>query len=202
MDKIPLERQVVYFGVAALLPLLFVAIYLFSSFGQLRSSLVEIDAIEQKLLTHHHRGMRNSLTRDRFRGADSMYLNKYLEPLPLLKRELTSLEDLIAHEPTLPNKEVVQRVEFLKESNSLAFAEGVVQTLGEIRETIERLVHPVEIDERDLHTLLTLIEGEGAPAERPQLLVTEFRLDRKESSLGSELFRLDMKLLKREYSTR
>jgi hypothetical protein len=199
MAGIPIKRLLLYLGVLIMMPL-FLALYSLASMaGTLRDAKWEMASMEQRLITQRHRGMRNSATRDKYRGTDPLYLNKRLEPLPLLEEETIALHDLIQHEPSLPNKEVLQRYEFLQsEENRLSFAEGVVQGHGDLRETVERLSHPVEIHGGDLQMILQLIEGEE---NRPHLLVTDFRLDKKRVATGGEVFLLDIKLLKREYSS-
>lgn len=202
MRGVPPGRLVVYFGLLCLLPLLFVGFFLVDECSKQRGARLEMGAIEHRLIAQRHRGMRNASTRERFSGADPMYLNQVLEPYSLLERERAALEELVEHEPSLPNKEVLQRYEFLSSGrNALSFAEGVVQSAGDLRETVESLTHPVEIDGEDLNELLLLLEGDTSPG-RPQLLVTEFRLERKELASLNEVFVLDVKLLKREYADR
>ena len=72
------------------------------------------------------------------------------------------------------------------------------------QETIETLAHPVEVDNSDILKILSRIEGvslhDEKPLEtRPQLIITDFRIDRKKPSLY-EVYALNIKILKREYT--
>lgn len=98
-----------------------------------------------------------------------------------------------------------KRLEFLTgTSNDLTFTEGVVQSNPIFQETTETLVHPVEIDTKDLRTILAKIEGttignETPSPNRPQLIILDFKLEKKHVTDKNEVFLLNLKLLKREF---
>ncbi len=66
-------------------------------------------------------------------------------------------------------------------------------------------MHPVEVNVSDLKKILTLIEGrkigefETGP-QKPQLMILDFKLEKKNIRENNEVFDLNMKLLKREFS--
>jgi len=199
MKGVPAGRLFVYLALLFALPLFFAVSKVHSEWRRWIDGRYEMERIEQRLLSHQARGVRNQQVRERYLGADPIYLTRALEPYPLLGRELSALQKLVENEPSLPNKEVLQRYDFLRSGkNRLSFAESAVQSGGDVRETIESLKAPVEVDLQNLVDLLELIEGESL-LQKPQLLVTEFRLDRKETTPGNEVFVVDLKLLKREY---
>lgn len=96
-------------------------------------------------------------------------------------------------------------MEFLtSEGNSLVFSEGVVQTFPLFQETTETLVHPVEVNATDIQKILARIEGLkihefSSGPHRPQLLITDFKLDKKKVNDKSEVYLLNLKLIKREF---
>lgn len=204
-DPIPLHRLLLYTCLLLLAPLALVAIQTQSKLKQLSVVREELAVAQRRILTQQQRGLRNARTRMQYEGADHYYVAHQLEPLPLLVRETAALHTLIEHEPSLPNKEVVRRFEMLRGGgNQLRFTESSVHTSAGLRETVESLNRPVEIDQDDLNHLLALIEGTplgdcNPPAARPHLLVTDLSLTRKQLEGGNEVFLFDVKLLKREY---
>lgn len=88
--------------------------------------------------------------------------------------------------------------------NELIFSEGVVQSFPLFQETVETLVHPVEVNAGDLQKILARIEGiemggiKTGP-NRLQLLIIEFKLDKKAIHDKNEVFQLNLKLVKREF---
>lgn len=103
------------------------------------------------------------------------------------------------------DENIKKRLEFLQSGgNTLVFSEGVVQSNPFFQEVLETLVHPVEVDADDIREILAKIEGipirNYAPGpNRPQLIVLEFKIDKKQMSEKNEIYLLNMKLLKREF---
>ena len=74
-----------------------------------------------------------------------------------------------------------------------------------MKEVEEKQRHPVQMDESDLKQILSLIEDLPVDsflpsAGSPQLLIKEFRLKKQETPLHTEVFEVEMDLLKREFS--
>ena len=93
--------------------------------------------------------------------------------------------------------ELEHRLSFLRsEQNRLVFTETKTQTSPQCKETHETQRHPIELNETDLKRLLTVIEEipPGSTTCRPQLVVTNFHLTRKDHT-----FTLELNLLKREF---
>ena len=161
-------------------------------------SVLEID-----ILTKEKKQAENKSVRALYRESDHFYIDKYLEPLPLLQKEVASIETLF-DKPVPFSEPLKKRYEFLTAGqNEIRFIEGQVKSYPTFQETMETLSHPVEVDLDDLKRLLTLIEGSNlsdlSPEGRPHLLITDLKLEKKEGLNGREHFQLFLKLLKREY---
>ena len=142
----------------------------------------------------------------RYSHPDPYFLGRRIEALPLLQREQKMLENLYKHPALADKQRTKERLEFLKsDQNRLAFAEEAIRSTSRMKETEEKQRHPVEIDEEDLKQLLSLIEDipigpYSPPDNRPQILITDFRLDKKQSPFHTPVLQIDMKLLTREFS--
>lgn len=147
------------------------------------------------------------IVREHFRGADHFYIDKHLETLSFLESEAETLQKLVNNKYFAGDENVKKRLEFiLGPSNDLLFSEGNVQSYPFFQETISSLVHPVEVNLEDLKEILALVEGSQIGPykpgpNRPQLIIIDFKLDRKEATEKNEVFLLNMKLLKREYTS-
>lgn len=147
----------------------------------------------------------NMSVRAHFRDADHFYIDKYLETLTFLEPEIEGLQKLLTNKNLADDEQIKKRLEHLTgPGNSMVFSEGVVQSSPIFQETTETLVHPVEINGADLQKVLAKIEGTqigsfSPAAHRPQLLILDFKLDRKSVNEKNEVFLLNLKLLKREF---
>jgi hypothetical protein len=143
---------------------------------------------------------------NRYNHADPYFLDHKIETLRLLEKERQTIQTLINHPATAQKKQLLERLAFLSgKENTLSFTEQNPRSSHLIKETEEKQHHLVEVDEEDLKTLLALIEDRPIethlPEENPpQLLIEQFHLQRTVSPIGTEVFLLDMSLLKREFS--
>jgi hypothetical protein len=140
--------------------------------------------------------------------SDPYFLDKEIESLCFLNQEKEKLKGWLAH-PAVPNKEkLLRRLQFLESAeNRLSFAEEEIQTSKICKETKEKQRVPIEVDAQDLKTLIHLIEEfqmnpflDAGQHARPQLLITEFSMARKNTLLQNEVFEIKMDLLKREFN--
>jgi hypothetical protein len=137
----------------------------------------------------------------RYSNFEPYFIDQDLEALPLLQKNLCELRVMKNH-PACKNREtVLKRIEFLEgPENRLSFAEENIRSSKRVKETEERLLHPVEIETDDLEHLLSLIEdvaiGGYVPNQSsPQLIVQDFILKKKNTAL----YELNLTLLKREF---
>ncbi|MGK5594545.1 MAG: hypothetical protein ACSNEK_04220 [Parachlamydiaceae bacterium] len=205
LQNIPFQRMLIYVMVLCLIPFLFVLLQFYAKLGSINDLEARLDRVQHLALVQEKRQANNISVINHFKDADHFYIDKHLETLIFLEPEIEALQKIVNHK-NLPEDEIIKkRLELLTGGgNSLKFSEGVVQTFPQFQETAETLIHPVEINVTDLQKILTRVEGIsiGAfdpPPNRPQLIVLEFKLDKKRAADKNEVFILNMKLLKREF---
>jgi len=207
MSNIPQSRLILYLMVAGIVPILFIFSHFLSSLNSLDELKNTISHVEQLALTKERKQSMNILTREHFRNADHFYIDKHLETLSFLEPEIEALQKVVNNKYFAGDESVKRRLEFLTgPTNCLLFSEGNIQAYPFFQETTASLVHPVEINHEDLKELLSLIEGYNIGSykpgpKRPQLIILDFKLDKKEPTENNEVFQLNLKLLKREYSS-
>lgn len=205
LSRIPLSKALLYGCLAGLLPIFIVVMLFFSQKSQLNDLESTLESIQYQAFNKEKKQALNMMVRQHFHDADHFYIDKHLETLVFLEPEIEMLQKIVNDKNFADDERIKRRLELLTtQANSLVFSEGVVQTFPLFQETVETLVHPVEINTDDLKKILAAIEGveigEFAPKDhRPQLLVLEFKLDKKKVYEKNEVFVLNMKLLKREF---
>ena len=144
-------------------------------------------------------------------NSDPYFLDKEIESLGFLTHEKTQLKGWLSH-PAIANKEKLsRRLHFLENGeNRLSFSEEEIQVSKTCKETMEKQRYPIEIDPNDLQKLLSLVEEtaniENSADEklsstkgRPQLMICNFSMSKKNTPLQNEVFEITMDLLKREF---
>ena len=204
IDSISPKRLFIYLSTLLILPLVFIFHYFSSEAGRIEMMQEGLSFLESEILLKEKKQAENKAVRALFSDSDHFYIDKYLEPLSLLRKEVLAIETLF-EKPVPLSEPIKRRFEFLTSGqNEIRFVEGQVKSYPSFQETVETLTHSVEIDLDDLKKLLTLIEGsslssEPIPTGRPHLLIIDFKIDKKEGLNGREHFLLNLKLLKREY---
>lgn len=204
-SSIPQKRLLLYLMLAGLVPIAFAWLTLSSqldSAAELENSLLRIQSqaysLESKQST-------NMAVRQHYRDADHFYIDKNLESLTLLEPEIESLRNMTTNPNFNDDENIKRRLETLSgPGNRLSFAEGVVQSSPVFQEVTETVVHSVEINVNDLRHILCLVEGIAIgnctpPPNRPQLIVLDFKIDKKNVTEKNETYLLNLKLLKREF---
>lgn len=206
MKNIPQGRALVYIMLFSLLPSLFASVYIWMKLGTLSGIESELSSVKEHAFLKEKRQAVNQNLQNFYKDADHFYIDKQLETLTFLEPEVEALQKL-SSQKNIPEDEVLKkRLDKLSgPENSLTFTEGVVQNYGAFQETTETLSHPVEVNVADLYKILTRVEGvalngDTPPEGRPQLIVLDFRLEKKKSLDANEVYQLNMKLLKREFS--
>lgn len=203
--NIPIDRAIVYLVSLGLLPLFFVAFMFMSQINELEEFQEAVESIRQQATIKERKQALNMGVRNHFREADHFYIDKYLETLVFLEPEIEQLQKIVKDKNFTDDERIKKRLEFLtSQGNSLAFSEGVVQSFPLFQETTETLVHPVEVNTSDIQKILSRIEGvklgQYTPGlNRPQLVITEFKLDKKKLTDQNEVYLLNLKLIKREF---
>lgn len=204
-SNIPQKRLLIYIMIAGLIPFFLV----FMNFLNQQATVSAIDSNIQMIgmmgANIEKKQALNIAVRNNYLDADHFYIDKNVENLQFLTPEIEGLEKVMTNKNYPDDENVKKRLEFLQSGgNTLVFSEGVVQSNPFFQEVLETLVHPVEVDADDIREILAKIEGipirNYAPGpNRPQLIVLEFKIDKKQMSEKNEIYLLNMKLLKREF---
>lgn len=203
-NSIPHSRLLLYALLLGLLPIILACGYFFAKRADVISIGNDVQSLREMALIREKKQALNMAVKENYRSNDHFYIDKNIESLTLMETEIEALQKILRQSHYVENETLKKRLEFLTTNNSLVFSEGVVQAYPYFRETVETLVHPVEIDASDLEKILSKIEGipigSYTPGPNPpQLLITEFKLDRKQTPEKNEVFTLSLKLIKREY---
>lgn len=205
LQGIPFQRALLYAMILCLIPLFFALGNFYSKLNSLDTLEAKLEQVQHLALVQEKRQANNITIINHYRDADHFYIDKNLETLTFLEPEVEALQKIVSHKNFPDDETIKKRLEFLTgPGNSLRFTEGVVQTFPQFQETTETLVHPVEVNIADLQKILARVEGleigSNKPAlNRPQLIVLDFKLEKKKSLDKNEIFLLNMKLLKREF---
>lgn len=205
LKNIPLPRAVLYLVLLGFIPFIFVGLLFISQNNHLEELQGMIQNVQHQAFVKEKRQALNLAVRQHFKDADHFYIDKYLETLVFLEPEVEILQKIAADKNFNDDERIKKRLEFLtSQNNTLVFSEGVVQSFPLFQETNETLVHPVEVNATDIQKVLSRIEGISIGSftpgpHRPQLIITEFKLDKKKINDKNEVFLLNLKLLKREF---
>lgn len=204
-SSIPQKRLLLYFMLAGLIPLVIAWISYASRSASISNLENQILHIQEQAYNREKKQAVNMAVRNHFRDAEHFYIDKHLETLTFLEPEIESLKGMLSN-PNFPEDEnIKKRLEILTgSSNGMVFTEGVVQSTPLFQEVTETLVHPIEINTQDLQQILCRIEGIAIgnctpPTNRPQLIILDFKIDKKTVSEKNQVFMLNLKLLKREF---
>lgn len=206
LPNIPQKRLIAYLMVAGALPVFFVLFHLFGKMGELDQLDLRLEEVHQQAFVRERKQSLNMIVRRHYQEADRFYIDKQLETLSFLGPEIEMLQKLVNNKYFAGDETVKKRLDYLAgPDNKLLFSESNVQKYPLFQETVVALVHPVEVNLDDLKKILALVEGESIgpyhPApHRPQLIVLDFKLDKKEPTENNDVFQLNLKLLKRDFN--
>lgn len=194
-------RPSFFFALVAF-PILAAALFLFLEYTKLQDLQERFSKAARKEKIASQRKERKERFLQRYSHANPYFLDQQIESFPLLQKEKQRLESLL-HHPGFPNHQSFKdRLHFLSE-NRLAFAEENIRTSSQIKEVDEKQRHPVQMDEGDLQKILSLLEDlptDPLLHERPQIVIKDFRLKKQQTPLQTEVFEVEMDLLKREFT--
>lgn len=203
--NIPVSRLILYLLSIGLLPFILILFLFSSKTSELEEFKNHLETVQHQAFLKEKKQAVNLAVCQHFRDADHFYIDKYLETLVFLEPEIEQLQKIVQDRNFADDDRIKKRLEFLtSEANSLVFSEGVVQSYPLFQETSETLVHPVEVNASDIKKILARIEsvkmGEFTPGlNSPQLVVIEFKLDKKKVNDKTEVYLLNLKLAKREF---
>ncbi|MDP1836452.1 MAG: hypothetical protein Q8K75_11085 [Chlamydiales bacterium] len=202
-EGISQSRMLVYIMAACLLPILLVAYQYRSTNTQLERLTSRIETIQQQAFLLEQKLTPNRAVQAAFRDADRFYLDKYVENIQLLESEIAMLEKIVKDPIVPPDPQLVSRLDALRK-NTIQFSEGTVESYPFFKEVPDSLARAVEVDDGDIQEIISRIEGisigkyEPGP-NRPQMIITDFKLERKTGQRQSLLYSLNIKMIKREF---
>lgn len=209
-SNIPQSRIILYLIIAGLVPIVFVATNLISKKNKVENLHKSLEYVKQFALDRKGKQSSNVTVIEHYKESDHFYIDKHLETLSFLDPEIETLQKIVNNKYFAGDENIKKRLEFLTgPGNALRFSEESVQTYPPgkkpvFQETTASLVQKVELNLTDLKELLSLIEGEPIGPfkpgpNRPQFIILDFKLEKKEVTKNNDIFQLNMKLLKREY---
>jgi hypothetical protein len=203
-QKIPKNRLIVYVVILGALPLILAFYHFFLKSGEINDLSERIDLTKESILNYEGRQSNNIAIRNSFKNSDHFYIDKQLEPLIFLRPEIEQLKKITQNKNFISDKEIEKRLYFLKNENHMTFSEGVVESTPFFQEVTETLTKPVEVNTEDIQKILIRIENqkmaeEELPNNPPQLIILDFKLDKKITTGKPDTFLLNLKLLKREF---
>jgi len=204
-DKIPKSRLLLYTMILGVLPVLFVLGYLWNESRTIDQLRMRIESVESKAISYKQRQSVNLAVIDHYRDADHFYIDKYIEILTFLEPEIEAIQKIVNNKNFPGDANIKKRYDFLTgSSNSIVFTEGIVESFPLYQETTETMTHPIEVNVADIKKILARVEGGEIGSykpgpNRPQLIILDFKIEKKKQENENEIFNLNMKLLKREY---
>jgi hypothetical protein len=201
---IPISRAILYFLLLGAIPL-FCVFFAYSSQCDLQQSLhMRLSEACIQVTNQNYKECYSKLIRQTFQDKDHFYLEKQVGTITPLSQEITALQKMLAggfH----PDEEAMRRrlTILTGPENALTFSESAEKSYAALKETQVQLSRSVEVDIQDVRKILARIEGvqigpDEANASRPHLIITDFKIDKKKG-LHSEVYLLNLKILKREY---
>lgn len=203
-SNIPQKRLMLYIILLGAIPFLLLVFNFMSNLNAITSIENMISNVRDTAQTKEMKQAVNNAVRNNFRDADHFYIDKQIETLVFLEPEIESLQKVISNKNFPDDENIKKRLEFLTGSNNMVFTEGVVQSNPYFQETTETLVHPIEVNVKDISEILAKVEGidigqKTSGPNRPQLIILDFKLDKKHVTEKNDVFVLNLKLLKREF---
>ncbi len=195
-------RPVFFFAMIAM-PFILAGFFLSREASRLQTLKERFAAAARKEQLAMERKHRKERFIHRYSHTNPYFLDQVIESLPLLQAEREKIDSLLNHPAFPESTPLKERLSFIRE-NRLAFREEKIETSKEMKEIQEVQQHPVQMDETDLKQILALvedipIEGNFPKTNAPQLLIKDFRLKKLETPLYTEVFEVEMDLIKREF---
>lgn len=182
-----------------LLPLILIAFQAFASYSKWSTAALEVEEVYLSILEQRQKNAMNQALSQKFQGKEPKFLEKEVEPFPLLTDERKRLTNHLETYTFISTAPLQERLKELETQNKLLFNEKGKTKYPRFLETTQTLAAPVEVDGDDLLELLALLEGSEKVQERPLIQITDFSLSRKESRQDQLSYQLMLKLVQRDF---
>jgi len=200
IPQLPLKRALVYGVLLCCLPLFFISCFFLKERKKWGLLSHQLQYTSHLSLSKAKKQSINNLVRKQFAKFDPLYIEHQLQSQIFLTKEIKSLENLMQSPHYTGLEALEKRLAFLKEGgNRMIFDVQKEHKATGIAENIEVMRHPVEVDAEDLRKLLGIIE-EDHPL-KPQLVIRDFQITKKEKPSGQEVFELSLSMIQREYES-
>ena len=194
-----------FFFILVSLPLLLTGIY---TLGK-RLEMSNLEDLFESTLVKASKSLNKRSSKEHFFARYSnplpYFLDQNIESLVLLQNEIDLLSTYRKH-PAISEKELIEaRISYLTSKNRISFMEESIRSTNLCKESEEKMKKSVEMDEKDLKKILSLIEnvpiGPFEPHPKsPQLIITDLILKKKKVPFDQEIFEVKIDLLKREFN--
>lgn len=200
------EKRALLFSFALLLPLFFSCLYALFQYHKMSDLeiLFQNSCKKGKVALMKKNQKENFL--HRYSNANPYFLDTYIETLSFLNEEKIAIKKLLNHPALADVRTFESRLDFLtKEQNRLSFTEEAIRSNSTMKEVEEKQRFPVQMDGEDVKKLLSLLEdvkienNRPTSESRPQIVITDFRIEKKLTPIKTTVFEVEMQFLKREF---
>ncbi|MEN9654344.1 MAG: hypothetical protein RL235_456 [Chlamydiota bacterium] len=142
----------------------------------------------------------------RFSHSDPYFIDRNIESLRFLNHEIKELQTLLHHPAIAYTTPIEERLKAISDNeNRLSFVENKTKVSPFCKEVEEKQQAPIQLDEEDLKKLLVRLEDEQIECytsldNSPQIIITDFVLEKIVTPQKKEVFEVQMELLKREFN--
>lgn len=184
-------------------PFLWTLFYLYIQMNEMNDLEMRLDSSLRKGRSALARKERKEKFLKDYCDSDPYFLDQQIESICFLEKEQEEVQSFLYAFPQ--NSAIQDRLHFLtSDENKLQFIEETIQSFDQIQETEEKQRHPVQMSESDLQRILSRLEnvpiGPFDPAPKsPQFIVRDIQVKRTSTTLDTEVFEVEMNLLKREF---
>src|SRR5262245_18289402 len=113
ISKIPFKRQVLYLLILAQVPLLLVFFHFLSERQTVHDLSNTLELLQENALLREQRQAVNNAVRSHYREADHFYIDKNLQILAFLEKEVENLQKVVGHRNFTEDNAIKKRLEFL-----------------------------------------------------------------------------------------
>lgn len=198
-----LRIRPVFFFALIVLPLIFVSIVLSHQSNELQDLEERFrKALRKERIALEKKGRKERFLK-RYSNVNPYFIDQQIESIPLLQKERQKLTSLLNHPAFPESSDIRERLQFL-DHNRLLFTEGKIEVSSQMKEVEEKQKHRVQMDAADLKRVLSLVEDLSIDTfsptlQSPQLLIKELHIKKQQTPLHTEVFEVDMDLIKREF---
>lgn len=199
-EAIPPSRIILYVILGSLLPVVAAIVWTQSTISTAEENQYLLYSLGERIQKKAATQERNRAIIQRFHGKDSLFLHHHIESLRPLSKEIAFLQEKV-QKLVLPEDGLYEKrlTALTSGENNFSFTEASTEVGANYKETVENQTKPVDLDESDLQTVLTLLEGTEENSEKPHLIISEAHIERKKG-LVKEAWNFVVKIIRREYT--